>query len=138
MYVICLLYDQKVWDIFGEIEYRNSLLFQKKPSKTFLEDFFKMSGSDQIWGSGGYTKPTFFFLRLDSKQKQWVFSFSLSLFLVGLSLTERNIHYTLLNLTYEVKISTPLHESHLHVSFHNNKNHHCYIWVRAEVEHMSE
>ncbi len=60
---IMLIYQNevKVWHIFGEIEYRNSLLFQEKPSETFLEDFNKKgTGSDQILGSAGYAKPTFF------------------------------------------------------------------------------
>ena len=46
---------------FGEIEYRNSLLFHEKPSETFLEDLKKGQGWTKFWGRADYAKPTSFF-----------------------------------------------------------------------------
>ncbi len=52
---------RKVRNIFGEIEYRNSLTFQAKPSETFPENyFFFNSGSVQILGWGGLRQTNFF------------------------------------------------------------------------------
>ena len=46
------------WHIFGEIEYRNSLLFQEKSSETFLEDLKKKFRVDRtkFLGRAGYAK----------------------------------------------------------------------------------
>ena len=66
--------ESKVWHIFGEIEYRNSLLFQEKPSETFLQYLKKKFRVRSNFRVGRVTPNQLFFLGLIN---QWNISGSI-------------------------------------------------------------